>query len=135
MICLSTICACARRPMTQPRGPVSIEWSESDVAVVLERVIDARTVSRKGSKVVRWVTGEKHDSSFFVRPFGVAWDGEALIVTDPGAGRVVKIDTRGRVKMSTEGLFETPIGVAVCSSSIAVTDSERGFVAILEVSV
>ncbi|NIM63430.1 MAG: hypothetical protein GTO30_17855, partial [Acidobacteria bacterium] len=67
----------------------------------------------------------------FRRPYGVAWDGEDLLITDPDAGRVARIDPRGRIRLSPEGTPANPIGLAVCDIGIVVTDPVEGKVALL----
>jgi len=98
--------------------------------VELERVIDGSAAGKK--KWIRWVTGENRTSSLFGRPYGVAWEGDDLLVTDPGLGRVVRIDRRGRVKMSPEGAFATPIDIATCNPWNLVTDSASGEVVFID---
>ncbi|MEO6487524.1 MAG: hypothetical protein ABIO78_06240, partial [Thermoanaerobaculia bacterium] len=66
------------------------------------------------------------DEPLFARPYGVAWDGDAIVVTDPGAGRVVRIDPTGRVVLSPVIDDGEPIGVAVCQGRILVTDARLG---------
>lgn len=93
--------------------------------LTLERVID--TPARNGgmARLLRRVTG-RSDEPLFVRPYGVAWDGDALLVTDPGAGRVVRIDPTGHVALSPVTGDGEPIGVAVCAGRILVTDARLG---------
>jgi hypothetical protein len=81
---------------------------------------------------MRRLTG-KPDSPLFSRPYGVAWDGEDLLTTDPAAGRVLRIPTRGKkLRTSSPQLFAGPIGIAVCPPGIVVTDSRTGDVALLD---
>jgi len=63
------------------------------------------------------------------RPFGIAWDGDDVVLSDPGAGSILRIDQRGRIRARTrEGFLASPIGVAVCGGEILVSDSRRGSV-------
>jgi len=91
----------------------------------VERIVGGPTARRRG--FWRWLTGEPAEE-LFSRPYGVAWDGDDLIVTDPAAGRVLRIDGRGHSESSAPGLFEGPIGVAKCGSGLFVTDSRAGTV-------
>lgn len=77
------------------------------------------------------ITGEPA-RELFVRPYGVAWDGEDLLVADPGAGRVLRIDPKGRAKRSEEGLLLGPIGIASCPFGIVVSDSRAGALVLLD---
>jgi len=95
-------------------------------------VVDARSVARGGAKVVGWITGRSEDELLFQRPYGVTWDGEALLVADPALGRVLRIDERGRLTTSPDGEFDSPIGVATCPLGIVVTDSVAGTVTLLD---
>lgn len=91
--------------------------------LTLEHVIDV-PVKSGVSRLLRRVTG-RSDEPLFARPYGVAWDGDAIVVADPDAGRVVRIDPIGRVVLSavTDG---EPIGVAVCEGRILVSDARLG---------
>jgi len=79
----------------------------------------------------RWLTGET-SAPLFKRPYGVAWYGEDLLVTDPGAQQVLKISPDGRVVTSAASVVEDPIGVAVCLGAILVTEGRTGRVALLD---
>lgn len=93
--------------------------------LTLERVIDAPGPSGGISRLLRLVTG-RSDEPLFARPYGVAWDGDAILVTDPDAGRVVRIDPTGHVTLSPVTGDGEPIGVAVCAGRILVTDARLG---------
>lgn len=106
-------------------------WPPGDPHVRLERVIQFRDDKQSAVlKFLDWFGGREQDP-LFKRPYGVAWDGDELLVTDPGARRVVRISSRGRVSASSEGVVENPIGVAVCSRGVVVTDVDAGKVALL----
>lgn len=68
----------------------------------------------------------------FERPYGVAWDGADLLVTDTGAGRVLRIDAKNRATSSPVGMFAGPIGIAACGAGIVVSDSRLGTVTLLD---
>jgi DNA-binding beta-propeller fold protein YncE len=99
----------------------------------LERIIDNPTLARKkkGARLRRWITGEAPPAVLY-RPYGLAWDGDSLLVADPGLGRVVRVNQRNRVSTSPAGLMESPIGVARCAPGIVVTDSRAGDVRLLD---
>jgi DNA-binding beta-propeller fold protein YncE len=99
----------------------------------LERIIDNPTLARKkkGARLRRWITGEASPAVLY-RPYGLAWDGDSLLVADPGMGRVVRVSHRNRVSTSPAGLMESPIGVARCTPGIVVTDSRLGDVRLLD---
>lgn len=99
--------------------------------ITLERVIDDVELARSKSKLVRWITGSE-ESSVFERPYGIAWDEDALVVTDPGAGRVLRIGRKHKVVASPRSAFHTPIGVAVCWFGVVVTDAVLGSVTLLD---
>ncbi|MFQ5527552.1 MAG: hypothetical protein ACE5GX_14980 [Thermoanaerobaculia bacterium] len=99
-------------------------------SIQVERIIATRADLGRG-RWLRRLTG-RSDPRLFVRPYGVAWDGDSLVVTDPGLGRVLSIDERGRVLSSAADLFESPIGVASCAAGLLVSDSRRGRVGILD---
>ncbi len=104
-----------RRPgTTVTAGPATI---------AVERVFAGG--GRRG--VVGWLTGRRPGPAL-VRPYGVAWDGDDLLVTDPGAGRVVRIGPGGRLRGGPRGGLASPVGVAVCTDGILVTDSRAGTV-------
>ena len=112
--------------------PVAAEHPAATAEIRLERVIDNPTLAkkRKGAKLRRWITGEAAPPVFH-RPYGLAWEGENLLVADPDAGRVVRVSARNRVATSPAGAFDAPIGVAVCAGGIVVTDSHTGEVRLL----
>ncbi|MFQ5349421.1 MAG: hypothetical protein ACE5EG_03135 [Thermoanaerobaculia bacterium] len=96
----------------------------------LERVLATRGDLGRGN-FLRRLTGQP-DPPLFQRPFGVAWDRDTLIVTDPGRGRVVGIGGRGELRHSASDLFSSPIGVASCRAGTLVADSRLGRVLLLD---
>lgn len=107
------------------------EAASTGVAVTVERVIGSDRDLGRG-RFLRRLTG-RGDQELFQRPYGVAWDGDDLLVTDPGVGQVIRIrDRKRRVGRSPEGLLQSPIGVAVCAPGIVVSDSATGKVALLD---
>jgi len=103
------------------------QWPADDPRVELDQVLTNR---QGGRSVWRWLSGAVA-SELLQRPYGAAWAGDDLLITDPGAARVVRIDPRGRVRVTPPDLVDGPIGVAVCAAGIVVTDSGRGRVLLL----
>jgi DNA-binding beta-propeller fold protein YncE len=106
-----------------------LAWPPDQPRVALERVIAGRSDLRRRG-FWRRLAGQP-DKALFQRPYGVAWDSEDLLVTDPAAGRVLRITRRGKVTSSPEGLLLGPIGVASCPDGVVVSDSRSGRVALL----
>lgn len=100
------------------------------VTVSLDRVIvSERDLGR--ANLFRRLTGRRADD-LFERPYGVAWDGDDLLVTDPGGARVLRLGKKRRVGRTPQNLLESPIGIAVCSQGIVVSDSIAGKVVVLD---
>jgi DNA-binding beta-propeller fold protein YncE len=106
-------------------GPRAKEIGRGSPHVSLDRVIDSGNLATKKSKLLRWIVDQEADS-LLQRPFAVAWDEDSLLVTDPGTGRVLRIDPRDRVKLSSTDALVTPMGIARCTAGILVTDSSTG---------
>ena len=96
----------------------------------LERVIATRKDLGRG-RLLRLLTG-RGNPSLFLRPFGVAWDADDLLVTDPGRGTLLRIAADGRLSETPSGLFQSPIGTAACEQGILVSDSRLGRVALVD---
>ncbi|MFQ5790680.1 MAG: hypothetical protein ACE5JI_09420 [Acidobacteriota bacterium] len=112
-------------------GREELAWPLGNPRVRLERVIQQRDDLRSGmAKFLSRLGGGKR-AALFQRPHGVAWDGDDLLITDPGARRVVRISGRGRVTTSRQGVIGNPIGVAACSQGVVVSDARTGKVALL----
>jgi len=99
----------------------------SDARLHVDRVIDGHARTRGF-----WarLTGAEAEP-VLVRPYGIAWDGEDLVVADPGAGRVVRFDSKGRMRRSPAGALSGPIGIAACEIGLVVADSRAGSVTLL----
>ncbi len=106
-------------------------WPPEDPRVRFERVLlTERDVI--GSKFFARLAG-KPPQPLFERPFGVAWHGEDLVVTDPGAGRIVRLDRAGKkIRRSSPDLLSGPIGVDVCAAGIVVADARSGRVGLFD---
>ncbi len=109
-------------------------WPPESPRVALERLIETRRDAGARGAAFRqtglWLTGGK-DQPLFQRPYGVAWDGEDLLVTDPAAGRVVRLAAPRGLTASPEGLLQAPIGIAACVAGVAASDPPSGRVALL----
>ena len=121
------LAGCSGHPAVEVVAVASRQWPPDDPRIELEQIVADRP-SRRG--FWRRLAGASAPE-LLRRPYSVAWDGGDLLVTDPGAGRVVRIDPRGRASATPPDLVAGPIGVAVCDAGIVVTDSERGRVLLL----
>jgi len=98
--------------------------------LVVERVLEGA----RGPQgwIRRWLTGSTPEP-ILDRPFAAEWDGEDLLVADPGSAAVVRIDARDRVRARTPaGMFASPIGIASCGGQVIVADSRLGAVLSLD---
>lgn len=112
-----------------PPGACGAASPPPAVRAVVERIVGGDgSAHRRGWS---WLTGAAAAEPF-ERPYGVAWDGDDLLVTDPAAARLVRVSPRGRITSSQPGLFLGPIGVARCEAGIVVTDSRQGSVTLLD---
>jgi len=120
--------ACASVPSIELADPQALVWPSESPRVRLERVIG----NRGGSRTIfeRLVGHER--GPIFHRPYGVAWDGDDLLVADAGSARLIRIDSRGAITESADGLFEGLIGVAACPVGIVATDSRIGRVSLFD---
>ncbi len=129
---LLAVSGCGGHRVLNDRSPIDLAWPEDDPRIKLQRIIDLReTSARGGGRILQWLGG-KREAPLFQRPYAVAWDGEAVLFTDPDLGRVARIDQRGRITLSPRDEFVHPIGVAVCPQGIVVSDSGTGKVALLD---
>ncbi len=110
--------------------PELFAWPPEDPRVRLVRVVARRRdADRRGLR--SWIGSDKN-APLFRRPYGVAWAGDDLLVSDPGAGVVLRLTAGRKILRSPEGLFAGPIGVAACPQGVVVTDSQSGRVALLD---
>jgi hypothetical protein len=105
--------------------PPDLAWPPGDPRVRLEGIV----ATREGGGVLRAFLGGPRDERLFERPYGVAWDGDDLLVADPGAHRILRIGDDGRVRVSEEMEGAAPVGVAACEDAVFATDPELGRVA------
>ncbi|MHB0968453.1 MAG: NHL repeat-containing protein [Thermoanaerobaculia bacterium] len=107
--------------------------SAADAAMqveVVRTIAHPADVSSRAATLVGWLIG-KPETTLFERPYAVAWDGDALLVADPGAHRVLRIEGN-RVSRTAEDALEEPVGVTSCGSGVVVTDSVRGEVILFD---
>ncbi len=123
---LAAACAGTSRRGSEAPKP---SWPPDDPRVVFERVIETEEDLGRSS-FFRRLVGQK-TRPLFERPHGVAWDGEDLLVADPGAGRVLRLADDGHIKRTRPGIFEGPIDVVPCLGGVVVSDSRAGRVALL----
>lgn len=103
----------------------------AEVRVETDRVIErSADVKGRAANVLAMLSGRRHEP-LFNRPYGVAWDGDDLLVSDPAGQRVIRIG-KSSVSTSAEGALEDPVGIAVCGCGIVVTDTRSGRVALLD---
>lgn len=99
-------------------------------SLIIQQILGAGQALRR--TFGQWLTGSE-PSRTLDRPYGVAWDGDDLLVTDPGARRVVRLDRKGHERAhSAAEEFSSPIGVATCAAGVVVTDSLQGTVVLLD---
>jgi len=125
--------ACAGGRALERREPAGPAWPADEPRVRLESVIELPgSASRKRGRLMRLLAEQPEFTAGFRRLFGVTWDRDDLIVADAGSGRVARVASGGKIAFSDRGLFEQPIGVAVCDRGIVVTDSRAGKVVVLD---
>jgi len=130
LLLLAAGCTNYRAMAVQP--PDGPGWPADDPRVRLLSVIELHgRLERNAARLLSRLGGDGATFAFR-RPYAVTWDGEDLLVTDPDAGRVARIDRRGRIHLSPERAVAHPIGLAVCSFGIVVTDAVEGRVALLD---
>lgn len=94
-------------------------WPAGVVRLELERI-----VQQPASTLRHWIGGNDDEQPRLRRPYGVAWDGDDLLIADPDADRVFRASANGSLRVSP--VLEGPIGIAVCGGEIIVTESRRG---------
>ncbi len=131
---LALALGCSSLPSAPKEDLELLVWPAENPRVRLSEVISLEASPHRGSR--RWlrllVGSQGAQSSGSRRPYAVAWDGEDLLVADPDARRLVRIGPGGRVRPSPRGFSGQPIGLAVCSKGIAVTDSQAGTLSLLD---
>jgi hypothetical protein len=107
--------ACATARVAEHPLPPDLAWPAGEPHVRLERLLDT----------------QRGGGPLFGRPYGVAWQGEDLLVSDAAARRVVRITREGLVQRSPSDAAGAATEVAACPLGIVVTDSQGGRVALL----
>ena len=129
-VCLAGGCTAYRAlEQTYSSGPA---WPAEEPRIRLSSTIDLRGSLERGMSKALHRLGDEPSSVRFRRPYAVAWAGDDLIVVDPDARRVARIDPRGRTAFTHDGLFAMPVGVAACPAGVVVTDSVSGRVGLLD---
>lgn len=121
------LASCGGVRVAEQRLPESLTWPPGDPRIRLERIVQAR---RDWQALRAWIGGEK-EAGVFERPYAVAWQGEDLLVADPGARRVVRISPEGRLAASPEGAADAPMAIAACAIGILTVDPSQGRLAVL----
>jgi DNA-binding beta-propeller fold protein YncE len=119
--------ACGGVKVAEQPLPPDLAWPPGNPRVRLERIIAVR----EGGGALRSLLGVPQGEPLFERPYGVAWDGDDLLVADPGARKVVRIESDGRVR-APGGAVGAPVGVAACAGGVLATDPEGGRIARLD---
>lgn len=123
-------CAGSRHGRVRPGDELT--WPAARSRILLERIIESRSdLGSHSRSLLSWLAGRTGDP-LFARPYGVAWDGDALVVVDPDARRVVRIGPDDALTSSRDGSFEEPVGVAACADGVLVTDARAGRVVALD---
>jgi DNA-binding beta-propeller fold protein YncE len=117
---------CGTVDLSQGAGAGGPSWPEKEPRVRFERSIQTRgDLSASGRRFSDWVAGSG-DQPLFERPYGIAWDGDDLVVSDPGSRQVVRLAGSGAVTRSAAGEWDEPLGVAACPAGIVVSEPRAG---------
>ncbi|MFN3413867.1 MAG: hypothetical protein ACK42L_07380 [Thermoanaerobaculum sp.] len=116
--------SCSTTPTSVPKLMWSSPWPKVELVSVLQTTADIPM------PWLRRVVGSGAEP-LFVRPYGVAWLGEDLLVVDSGARRVLRF-AAGSLLRSPEGAFAEPLFVATTPSGVAVSDPSEGRVVLLD---
>ncbi len=127
MAILMAACAATTPRGNETSGP---SWPPDDPRVVFDRVIGTEEDLGRSS-FFRRLVGQKV-RPLFERPHGVAWDGNDLLVTDPGAGAVLRLTDGSRIERTRSGILEGPIDVVPCLGGVVVSDARAGRVALFD---
>lgn len=113
---------------TTPTAVPKLIWSSPSPKVELVSVM--QTTADLPMPWLRRMVGSGA-GALFVRPYGVAWLGEDLLVVDSGARRVLRF-AAGSLLRSPEGVFAEPLFAAAIPSGVAVSDPPAGKVVLLD---
>jgi DNA-binding beta-propeller fold protein YncE len=116
--------ACSLAERSSP-DRADLLWPPEDPKVRLWKMLETDSDLGRGRSFFDRLAG-RPPAPLFERPFAAAFDGADLVVTDPGAARVVRLNASGSRIQSKPGAFTSPIGVALCRGELFVTDSAEG---------
>jgi DNA-binding beta-propeller fold protein YncE len=122
---------CSGLETPDQNSPADWSWPSQDPRVRLETVLTARPGRHSTKGILRGLTGASAQETF-VRPFGIAWDGDDLLVADPGSAKVYRLGPKGQLKAASREMFSGPIAVAACSFGVLVSDSQEGTLTLLD---
>lgn len=118
---------CSGQPSVRAAGP-SPATPNGAARLQLVSIVDLAQPRGGASRWLRWLGGVNAVPRVVRRPYAVAWQGEDLLVVDPDARRVLRVLSSGKIRASSEGLAEVPIGLAACGDRVVVTDARAGTV-------
>lgn len=128
---LTICCGCTSASMGRRQDPgVKPAWPPGDPRIRFERAL---TTDRdvRGATFFSRLVGQG-PQPLFQRPYGVAWDGDDLLVTDPGAGTVVRLEADNTIIRMRPTVVQGPIGVAACLDGVVVADGRAGRVGLFD---
>jgi len=129
LLCVS----CGRSTGAEIRLAADLAWPVGDPRIRLVEVVEFDSpASGRGSRLLGTPGWAPEGQTGFRRPYGVAWDGDELLVTDPGLGIVIRVAADGSTRSSPDRSLARPIAIASCSAGTVVTDTELGKVALLD---
>ncbi len=123
----SALAGCGGVRVAEPRVDPGLAWPAGQPRVRLERVL----ALQRAPGTLGGLLGRREDEPAFDGPFGVTWDGDAVVVSEPALGRVTRIDTHGNLTHSSGESLGHPQYLATCAAGITVSDSERGRIGLL----
>ena len=121
------LAACGGLRIAREPIPEGMLWPAQRPRVELVGVV---AVQKRPGKLFSLLGGVQQ-TSLFERPYGLTWQGEALVVADPAARRLVRIAASGVVEASSTGEVGAPVGVAACARGLVASDSIGGRLALL----
>jgi len=129
LLCVS----CGGSTGAEIRLAEDLAWPVGDPRIRLVEVVEFDSPrSERGSRLLGKPGWAPEGQTGFRRPYGVAWDGDELLVTDPGLGIVIRVAADGSTRSSPDRSLARPIAIASCAAGTVVTDTELGKVALLD---
>ena len=129
LLFVAVLTACAGSALQRQSLTDDWSWPEENPHLRLESLLDLEVSPGRWSVDAQQAVAA---GAAIGRPHGVAWVGDDLIVTDPEAGRVLRIDAQDRVLHSQRNLLLNPLGVTQCSFGLVVSDPATGRLALLD---